>query len=814
MNLFQFMALFSAVATLIVGLFSFFGNPGRKINLTFFWLSLVITVWQLHVYMGMSSDEVKPLIFWIRQSSAIAALIPPSMNLIRIAILNPEDSLFSLCKRNFFWFLGGVLTLFMCQTTWFLKDAIPPSSGQYLPTPVYGVGFMFFGLYFLIAFGLLFYQMFQSNRRLKGREKAEIEYLLLSCGAGLFIGIFFLIVPSITGWNDLGAMLPLSVMVFTAITGYGIATRGILDVPVFTRRIIAYTMLFLSLCGLYFGVLVPFQIFLRWTGQDPDPIAHLLAAMVLAFAISPAKEIAQNLTNRLFSKNPALDVGKILREAGSALNTVLTVDELCQEFDKILRENLETTDLRIFVKNKDFFTQIFPVDTFRQLPQRAELAVFLSQQNRLCVRDLIQRMRPTHESLRALKDLKTEKAAAAIGMQRNHQMIGFLLLGPRRSGRIYAQEEALAVEGLRDLFAVSFENAQLYTEVQNGRIYMDLLLKNLVNGVIATDASGTITTCNQEAAKILKCQGIDLKGKNISSLPADLYDLQKKVFEKDHIIREKEIVIKDEDGEPCFLNTGASLFRDLNGSIIGSLLVLQDRTAIRKLEEQVKRSERLASLGTLSAGMAHEIKNPLVTLQTFTQLLPERFHDEDYRETFVNLASKEIGRIDGLVNKLLTLARPIKLELGPVALHSLLEKYIKVFRQQAEESKIQLIENYQATNDLIQADADQLRQVLLNLLLNAQQAMPEGGDILLSTCDTAGGLELTIKDSGEGISPEVLAHVFDPFFTTKSAGTGLGLAVAHQILEEHHARVRVESRPGKGSAFIITFPQLPEEAGT
>lgn len=206
--------------------------------------------------------------------------------------------------------------------------------------------------------------------------------------------------------------------------------------------------------------------------------------------------------------------------------------------------------------------------------------------------------------------------------------------------------------------------------------------------------------------------------------------------------------------------------------------------------------------------MAHEIKNPLVTLKTFTQLLPERFLDADYRETFVNLASKEIGRIDGLVNKLLTLARPAKLELGAVALHPLLEKYTKLFRQQAEESHVTLIEKYEARNDTIEADADQLRQVLLNLLLNAQQAMPDGGEITLSTCDREEGIELTIRDNGEGISPEVQAHVFDPFFTTKSAGTGLGLAVAHQILEEHHASVRVVSSPGKGSAFIMTFPRL------
>src|SRR5690606_22676074 len=139
------------------------------------------------------------------------------------------------------------------------------------------------------------------------------------------------------------------------------------------------------------------------------------------------------------------------------------------------------------------------------------------------------------------------------------------------------------------------------------------------------------------------------------------------------------------------------------------------------------------SLGILSAGMAHEIKNPLVTLQTFTQLLPERFHDPDYRETFVNLAGKEISRIDGLVNKLLTLARPVKLELKEVALNPLLEKYAKVFREQAKELHIEVLGNYTAKPDGILADEDQLRQVLLNLLLNAQQAMPKGGVIVIHT---------------------------------------------------------------------------------
>lgn len=810
MNLFQFMSLFSAGATFFVGVFAFFSHPGRKINQTFLLLCMVIALWQLNVFMGMVSIHTGPLVFWIKQSSAVSAFIPAMMNLARISILFPDKSLWALAGKNKVWLAVSAAVFLICQSSWFLNDATPPTRSQVLPTPHYGEGFILVALYFVVAFASLISLLIQSNRRMTGGGKAEIEYILLSCGTGLFLGVVIFLIPNLTGWNDLGALLPASVITFITIAGYGIATKGILDVPVVARRIIAYALLLLYLSCLYFAVLFTFVYLLVWVNQPPYPLAHLFATLAVAISVSPAQGLAQRLANRLFINTPPLNVGAILRDAGSRLNAVLTVDELCERFHQILGEKLETRDLTILIRQQDRFIQIYPLDGRQGQPVNTPLPEWIGGESRLFVRDLLQRHKPTPGILRTLGEMRRNNAAGVISLERNGKSFGILLLGERASGRLYAQEEAVAVEGLRDLFSVAYENARLYTELRNSRIYMDLLLKNLVNGVIATDTEGRITTCNREAARILDLDPVSLRGHSINRLPAPLCGLLREAFADQHILRDREIILAESSEEPLHLNVGASLFRDHEGGVVGGLLVFQDRTALRKLEDQVRRSERLASLGTLSAGMAHEIKNPLVTLKTFAQLLPERFDDAEFRDTFSTLAEKEIGRIDTLVNQLLSFARPVKPRLEPLSLHETLRSHVKWFRQQAASRDIRVEEDYRAETDVILGDADQLQQVFLNLLLNAQEAIGGGGEIRVETRAGDGEILLEFSDTGSGISPDDLDHVFDPFFTTKSSGTGLGLAVAHQIVKEHRAEVRVRSENGRGSVFELAFPLNPD----
>lgn len=814
MNLFQIMPLFSACATLVVGVLSFLSHPKRRINQSFLILTVMVTLWQLSIFLGMSSTHTGPLMFWIRQASAFSAVVPSLVFMNRISILHSKASFAAILWKSKEWLLSAACIFVLCQSTWFLEGVSPIESGTFLPIPDYGNGFYVFCLYLIITFFTLIFLLVKDNQKLRGTEKTEIEYILLSCGTSFFLAVFFLIAPLILNWNDLGAFLPVSGIGFAAISGYGIATGSILDAPVVARRIVAYLVLVVYLSVLFVITNWIAMVLLANMGHDPAPLSYLLASFIVVFSASSARGFTQRLTNKLFINTPALDVGLVLREAGNTLNTALTVDELCTKFHSILKKYLETTELRILILEQESFQQIYPPNNQRSLPKASKLPSLLTNGNHLVVRDLIPRRKLTLESTEILTELKTEQAAAAVSMQRDNRQMGFMLLGPRESGRIYAHEEAMAVEGLRDLFAFSYENARLYTELQNNQLYMDLLLTNMVNGVVATDADGIITTCNPEAAKILDHQAEDLVSKPYYRIPAPLGGILKKVFDQDLVVRDRQVTYETDKNDKRYLNIGASLFRDMEGNVIGSLMVLQDRTAIHNLEVQVKRSERLASLGTLSAGMAHEIKNPLVTLKTFTQLLPERFHDEDYRDTFVDLAGKEINRIDGLVDKLLSLARPVKLDLEPIDLNALLTKYAKGFRQQAEDGGVNVLESYKAKDSLIAGDPDQLKQVLLNLLLNAQQAMPEGGTLTIHTQNVSGHIELRISDTGVGISQEDQEHIFDPFFTTKSGGTGLGLAVAHQILQEHNALVRIESIPTAGCSFIILFPLADDDGGS
>ena len=181
------------------------------------------------------------------------------------------------------------------------------------------------------------------------------------------------------------------------------------------------------------------------------------------------------------------------------------------------------------------------------------------------------------------------------------------------------------------------------------------------------------------------------------------------------------------------MRISTSIFQGQDNRVLGALMVLTDVTALKRLELQIRRSDRLASLGTLSAGMAHEIKNPLVSIKTFAQLLPERYNDSDFRETFSNLIGHEIDRIDSLVNQLLRFARPAKPHLQPSHVHAILEKSLLLVGHRLYQKDIKLTRSWEANVDTIRADADQLEQVFLNFFINAMDAMKNGGELDVST---------------------------------------------------------------------------------
>jgi two-component system NtrC family sensor kinase len=235
---------------------------------------------------------------------------------------------------------------------------------------------------------------------------------------------------------------------------------------------------------------------------------------------------------------------------------------------------------------------------------------------------------------------------------------------------------------------------------------------------------------------------------------------------------------------------------------------------LKQSQDTLRRADRLSSLGLLTAGLAHEIRNPLVAIRTFTQLLPERYDDAEFREGFQQLALKEVDRICGLINDLLSFARPSKPNVAPENVNDVVDNIARILETQAKEKSVGIAREFGENLPKVWIDREQMKQVFMNLILNAIQAMKEGGSIGISTrtvsrngTEPSGDfVQIEIRDTGIGIPEENLQHIFDPFFTSKDEGSGLGLAVSHQIVQEHGGFVTVESQIGKGTAFFVHVP--------
>ncbi len=240
---------------------------------------------------------------------------------------------------------------------------------------------------------------------------------------------------------------------------------------------------------------------------------------------------------------------------------------------------------------------------------------------------------------------------------------------------------------------------------------------------------------------------------------------------------------------------------------------IQKTTAdLRKTEAQLIRSEKLAALGQLSAGIAHEIRNPLTSINILIHSLTENLPTEDSRWEDLKVIEEEILRINEIVDQFLRFAKPASPLFEKTNLISIFEEILQLLRPQLERARIEVKREFEPL-PLITVDKEQIKQVILNLLMNAIQAMSGGGKLGTSGRLSKDGdwVELAIQDSGVGIPPEDMNKLFDPFFSTKEGGMGLGLAIAHRIIDQHHGKIEVESTPGKGTLFTISLPVLTEE---
>jgi len=346
------------------------------------------------------------------------------------------------------------------------------------------------------------------------------------------------------------------------------------------------------------------------------------------------------------------------------------------------------------------------------------------------------------------------------------------------------------------------------TTLANMKLYTRNIIESMPDGLVTLDSIGCIASCNPRVIDFTAMDADELKGNR----PEDLFaGWPLGSLKKHNGISSFLYTFLHPDGDEIPVEISGSPLLDERGQVTGVVLLLRDLREIRSMEGQLARSQRLAALGRLAAGMAHEIRNPLGTLRGFAQYFGSRAEDDASKE-YSNLMVGEVDRLNEIISSLLQFSRPGEPEFKQVNISELLEKTGKLLEHDFKESNITLnLSDTCATS--IEADSDFLLQVLLNLLKNSLNACRNGDRVSLSCEDGEHNIYITITDNGIGMTREEREQMFDPFFTTRKVGTGLGLAVSHQIVEQHGGSFEVISSPGKGTTITLTLPKRQKNNG-
>lgn len=409
----------------------------------------------------------------------------------------------------------------------------------------------------------------------------------------------------------------------------------------------------------------------------------------------------------------------------------------------------------------------------------------------------------------------------AVPMKAKDKIIGLLTIDNAPSQRPLDNINMELLVTLVGQMAIAIENAKLYDDAKEKvrelsdlnenilrlKSYNEDILQTMPSGVVSFDNTHAVVTFNQMAELIMGLRAETVIGKSIEELWGTMPELVAAMSQE---TANTEVLFKDGKGKLKPLNINTKQLRDTSGNISGLLTVITDMSELKLLEQQVRRSDRVSALGTMVAGVAHEIKNPLTSMKLFVQLMEENKKNPNFWEEYGSIIANEVDRLENIVEDFLGFARTPEVHIKPVKIKEIFDKVFKLVKTQSRKENVTVNFVQDKDSTMVRADTQKIMQVLLNLILNAIQAMPQNpqhkGEVRIESREEPEQVVILVKDNGSGISKEHLEKMFTPFFTTKQKGTGLGLSIAHKIIQEHGGSINVDSELGKGTTFKLTLP--------
>jgi PAS domain S-box-containing protein len=575
----------------------------------------------------------------------------------------------------------------------------------------------------------------------------------------------------------------------------------------------------------FFGSISLVQFAFSGGGQNiTNPISILLAAIVIATVLHPVKEHTQLLLDRTILKR-RYDIQKLFSRVSANAAHMVRLDQLLETVATDVADTVGVMDVRVLLMDTENDSRLVPEYSTVPHPEDAtppdysRIVKHLRARPEPIALEHLVRSWSTHEESEVGRVLSEYDIFLCIPLKTTAGLVGVLTLGEKTSRDMYSQSDIDVLKALAGPLATAIENARLYKKLEEANLHRGRILSTMRGGVIAVDTAGRVTTINQSAVDIL---GPVALGQTMDSINPAVAQLLERALNDQRPIIDIEAPIVTASGERIPVTMSASCLTAAHGAITGAMVFIYDLTQVKRLEQNVQRADRLSSIGTLAAGMAHEIKNPLVSIKTFTQLMLNRWNDPDFRNTFTEVIPHEVERIDTIVTRLLDFSRPRPSQFAPQSISGVIRKVLALLESQTQRRNVTVELEFPDEVLEVYGDEQQLYQMFLNLFLNALDALDQtsGGSLRIRAFTDymhvrRSGMaplldvecvKVVVSDTGCGIAAEHVKHLFNPFYTTKENGYGLGLSVVHGIVTEHGGEVDVSSIQGVGTAFTVTLP--------
>jgi len=627
------------------------------------------------------------------------------------------------------------------------------------------------------------------------------------------------------------SLLPLVLIPLTF--GNSVVRYRLSDVDIVVRRTAVYALTTVTVAALigavvYLTVLSAFESTVAMPGVRTSAGVIMVASLaVITMIAAPLKNYLQERVDRFFY-GESYDLRRGLLDFGRTLSATTSLEPLLDSLVGRLQQVLGVERVAIFVED-------------RRAPSGYRVARVSGLSGGVIVppnfREMV-RARSAEDGIVRVDGSELSPETAGFVRRTLHyyvpcvvrgRMVAVIGLGRSAGGALLSSEDLEILRTFSGYIAVAVENSLLYEEQRERAEELALLkefnesiVESINVGLLAVDNEGRVTGCNSALEAMLGVRRDEAVGSRVEDLFAEDFaeTLEQVLGGEGWRLSELRNIYKlhtaTRSMRPLILNASVAPLKSAGqGEPSGALVVLEDVTARVRLEEQLQQREKLSSIGLLAAGVAHEINTPLTGVSSYTQMLLGMLPETDPKHALLKKISRQTDRATGIVGNLLNFSRTGSVtDFAECDLARVLEDTLQLLEPQLRNSRVEVLREYPEGLPSVYGNAGKLQQVFTNLLLNARDALPDGGRVTLRAHEEEDSITVKVEDTGIGIAPENVARIYDPFFTTKGVGrgTGLGLAVSYGIVQEHSGHISVESAPGRGTTFRVSLPTVGARA--